>query len=527
MRLSLHVAPRQLVLGEYSQCYGTFLKTVILAILTSVSSLVRQYIRTTNCSSFGRTSSGRVTAHGDDRATKLSVTSGHASHVFRADFFPYLVKNDVTSQQVSVWKNNNPFAICGQSAEEISWMGMYLKSFLVPNAIQNSSSFEKSWKWATASTTTSVSTVLIITDLKPEFMASWMWRSIQVSASSCEQGWSPSVFWSILKLTTESITVEMITLSPVSLETHSWPKNRKSSPLLSSLRGKFFQFPGSLPLADTLFHVPVPLFPLLESFKLSLMYTSQTISTHCVFSSSNRTCGMNTSCAYSVKVFNSPTGRKCTTAAPSRTLTSTDGVFVTAESFLPSRHPTTSDFCPCFILPEEGSDGGYFCFLCLKNSWRSPSLLWLAIYSQENNAQSLFSSVIFSLSFDGSGYFGMLKSKREFLGIGALIGVSSFRRRSLMKVWYLLSPRVQTCRRLSTTLCGITTCESIVNSSLVQSRNGFPSSPSTATRERTSSATAVCWEVLCSWCFVLVSACYLSKPSSYSCMMWTRYHPPS
>ena len=169
---------------------------------------------------------------------------------------------------------------------------------------------------------------------------------------------------------------------------------------------------------------------------------------------------MNTSCAYSAKVFDSPIGRKCTTAAPSRTLTSTDGVFVTTESLLSSRHPTRSDFCPCFSFPEEDSSGGYFWFSCLKNSWRSPSLLWLAIYSRENNAQSLFSSVIFSLFFDGSGYFGMLKSDREFLGIGALIGVSSFGRRSLMKVWYLLSPRVRTYPRLSTTLCGITICES-------------------------------------------------------------------
>ena len=39
--------------------------------------------------------------HGNDRVTKLHVISGHASPVFHADFFPRLVKYDVTSQPVN------------------------------------------------------------------------------------------------------------------------------------------------------------------------------------------------------------------------------------------------------------------------------------------------------------------------------------------------------------------------------------------------------------------------------------------
>ena len=52
-----------------------------------------------------------------------------------------------------------------------------------------SSMFGKPWKWAVASTTTYVPTVLIITDLNPQFMAYLTWRSIQVSASSCQHAW--------------------------------------------------------------------------------------------------------------------------------------------------------------------------------------------------------------------------------------------------------------------------------------------------------------------------------------------------
>ena len=42
-----------------------------------------------------------VYIHGNNRVTKLYVISGHASPVFHADFFPRLVKYDVTSQPVN------------------------------------------------------------------------------------------------------------------------------------------------------------------------------------------------------------------------------------------------------------------------------------------------------------------------------------------------------------------------------------------------------------------------------------------
>ena len=105
----------------------------------------------------------------------------------------------------------------------------------------------KPWKWATA------------TDFKPQFMGSLTWRSIRMYASSCEHGWIPSVFW------------------------HSCPRNRKSSSYCHRfVRSLFFQFPGSLAWLDTRLRVPVPLFALVASFRLSFMYTSQTRSTRWV-----------------------------------------------------------------------------------------------------------------------------------------------------------------------------------------------------------------------------------------------------
>ena len=75
--------------------------SVIRAVLTCISPLVRQYMRKTNRSSFRMILSGMFTVHDNDRVTQMSVISGHASQVFHADVFPRLVKYDVTSQPVN------------------------------------------------------------------------------------------------------------------------------------------------------------------------------------------------------------------------------------------------------------------------------------------------------------------------------------------------------------------------------------------------------------------------------------------
>ena len=53
--------------------------SVIHVVSTCISSLVRQYTRTMNRSSFRMISSDMFTVHGNDRVTKLAVISGHAS----------------------------------------------------------------------------------------------------------------------------------------------------------------------------------------------------------------------------------------------------------------------------------------------------------------------------------------------------------------------------------------------------------------------------------------------------------------
>ena len=58
---------------------------------------------------------------------------------------------------------------------------------------------------------------------------------------------------------------------------------KSSSSCLHFVISLFFQFPGSLAWLDTRLHVPVPLFALVASFRLSFMYTSQTRSTRWVY----------------------------------------------------------------------------------------------------------------------------------------------------------------------------------------------------------------------------------------------------
>ena len=81
--------------------HGICGNSVIQVVLTCISSLVRQYTRTTNRSSFRMISSDMFTVYGNDRVTKLAVISGHASQVVHVDFFPRLVKYYVTSQPVN------------------------------------------------------------------------------------------------------------------------------------------------------------------------------------------------------------------------------------------------------------------------------------------------------------------------------------------------------------------------------------------------------------------------------------------
>ena len=81
-------------------CCMTFVR-IVSSMSYRHASLVRQYTRTMNRSSFRMISSDMFTVYGNDRVTKLAVISGHASQAFQPDFFPRLAKYYVTSQPMN------------------------------------------------------------------------------------------------------------------------------------------------------------------------------------------------------------------------------------------------------------------------------------------------------------------------------------------------------------------------------------------------------------------------------------------
>ena len=86
------------------------------------------------------------------------------------------------------------------------------------------------------------------------------------------------------------------------------------------------------------------------------------------------------------------------------------------------------------------------CYLYMRGIATAESFLASGLASKvvwKSNAHSLFSSVNFCVSSDGSSCFGLQKSGNYLYEIFVLIVVSFFRRRSSMKVRYLPSPLSQ------------------------------------------------------------------------------------
>ena len=75
-----HKCPKAACIGAmFSMLHDICENSVIHVVSTCISSLVRQYTRTMNLSSFRMISSDMFTVYGNDRVTKLAVISGHAS----------------------------------------------------------------------------------------------------------------------------------------------------------------------------------------------------------------------------------------------------------------------------------------------------------------------------------------------------------------------------------------------------------------------------------------------------------------
>ena len=73
-----------------------------------------------------------------ERASSVSVRSGHACHAAQAVFFPISRKDDVVSHPVKNWNSGSDSDFSGQRIWVTSWMGMCWKAFPVWKPIHNS-----------------------------------------------------------------------------------------------------------------------------------------------------------------------------------------------------------------------------------------------------------------------------------------------------------------------------------------------------------------------------------------------------
>lgn len=162
---------------------------------------------------------------------------------------------------------------------------MYRKLEPTPKATHSSSGAILLNK-ETASTTTTVSTVRMVTFSYPFCTASAPCRSKRVSASSYKHGASWAKYDSAGEQRTPLPSVAYISL-PSGKGRRIASRNRKAnnSVLFSLTRRKSFQFFGITVEGATLFLISFPLFSLVESFRLAGRYTSQTRSMRLLFSS--------------------------------------------------------------------------------------------------------------------------------------------------------------------------------------------------------------------------------------------------
>ena len=210
------------------------------------------------------------------KAQKVAVTSYHTFNVSHAVFLLLPPKLDTVSHPVKEWNAGNPWHLSCPNAWAISWAAKNQKLFPVPKATHIWSILRRSAA-AIARTTTSVSTVRIDTLVYPCFIASSTWSSIMVSASSCVHGARPAMYLACVQTT--SLWRVPMTCFSVSWAASLVARKENSSALFSSIPRKAYQFPGMELDGSTRLRMPLPLFVRVSAFKLSGMYSSQTIST--------------------------------------------------------------------------------------------------------------------------------------------------------------------------------------------------------------------------------------------------------
>ena len=191
-------------------------------------------------------------------------------------------------------KTDSALHLSGPSLEAMSWIAIYLKCFPVSNDV-HSSLAPSCCERENASTTTSVSDVLMMIIECSCLTQSAACNSRRVSASSCVQGAKFPREISPEEQTTFSWHVLTICLPDTLHFSISFARKAKRSCLFASCRRNPFQSEGTDADGNTFLCCPWPLFCLVLVFKFSAMYTSRTTSNLCTLFSYWTIYGMNTS----------------------------------------------------------------------------------------------------------------------------------------------------------------------------------------------------------------------------------------
>jgi len=160
---------------------------------------------------------------------------------------------------------------------------------------------------------------------------------------------------------------------------NSVERKLKSSFLFSSTRRKFCHCPRIATDGPTRLRTSFPHLSRVMLFRLSGRYRSYTKSSRVADLYCVRTNGINTSFAYSSKVFAVPGFNIWTIAAPSSIMHVSSGAYVLGD-IISSKHCRKSLFVPVRRFPVWDKDGGYSWFSCRKRSSRFPSHVWQAMH---------------------------------------------------------------------------------------------------------------------------------------------------
>ena len=236
-----------------------------------------------------------------------------------------------------------------------------------------------------------------------------------MSASSCVHGARLETSCLFVQSTSTWRVLVVRTCLVVSMPATLISRKENNSVLFSSMQRNACQFPGTALDDSTHLLTPFPLLLRASAFKLSGTHLSQTMSNlvkvRCDVRQENISGiimeGLGST--RSQHIDDSSTIKDIVHVTCTVTLSFT--------GIRSCKHFNKSDFVPLLKTPICESAGGQARFLCLKNSSRSPSRTWEAMYNREKSEQLFFNGSClpdFSL--------GRLKRGRLLRLIGSVIG---------------------------------------------------------------------------------------------------------